>query len=260
MNGSRRSLLLAVLIGWSGAAYAQGTEQPAAAGEDEDPTKTVVFNLRYQHSELLNGGAADLLLLRRDVAIVGGNRPPGHKVALLRFDLPVGTVEAGGQRQSGLGDLYAQAIHVHPFSRRFSLGAGTGAFLPTASHELLGAGKWQIAPLAVPIWFLTRPRGMFFCKVQDQFSVAGDDDRPDIHHLLVTPTLLWRLRPLIWLLFDSEAQIDWRRDRTSYKSGVLFGTSFGHGRGGWIKLEVPWGENRLGDWTVKASFALRDRR
>ncbi len=253
-------LLVAAALVLSGAAGAEETEDSAEGGDDEDPTKTVVLNLRYEHRELLEGGSRDLVLLRRDAAIRGGaHRPLGHRFALLRFDLPVGWVEARGQSASGLGDLYAQALHVHPFSRKFALASGSGVLLPTAGDDLLGAGKWQVAPLVVPIWNLTRPRGMFFCKVQDYFSVAGKDHRPDIHALAVTPTMLWRFHPSKWLLADSEAVVDWRGDRTAYRSGLLFGTALGPRRGAWIKLEVPWGEHRIGDWTAKTSFTWRGR-
>lgn len=253
-------LLLAALAGWSGAARAQESKPAVAETQDQDPTKTVAFNLRYEHRELPRDASADLIFFRRDAATAGGKlRGPGHKVAIFRFDLPMGWVEAGGQRQSGLSDLYAQAMHVHPIRQRFSLGAGSGVFLPTATENLLGTGKWQVAPLVLPLWTLTQPRGLFFCKVQENFSVAGDEDRRDVNVLAVTPTLIWQRRPKLWLLADSEAAVDWERDTTSYKSGLLVWTTLGGGRGVWFKVEVPWGEHRLGDWTLKASIAWRGR-
>ena len=78
--------------------------------------------------------------------------------------------------------------------RRLAVGSGLAFQFPTATDDLLGSGKWQVAPTVIPVWMLRRPQGLFFTKVQNYVSVAGDDDRRDINYLTVAPTWI-RLLP-----------------------------------------------------------------
>ena len=235
----------------------EGSASEPGAADDVDPTKLVFFNLRLQHEELGDGNAIDLVLLRRDAAI--RRRRSGAKFALLRFDVPVGRAHLGGENIDGLGDIYAQAINVRPINPRFSLATGLAFQLPTATEDLLGSGKWQVAPTVVPIWRL--PQGaMFFTRLQDFVSFAGDDDRRDVHYLLVNPVYVRLLRSRRFFLIDTEGIADWERGGTIFwKSGLLVGTALRHRRAVWVKLEVPWGEHRRGEWSLRASIAFRGR-
>jgi hypothetical protein len=52
--------------------------------------------------------------------------------------------------------------------------------------------------------------------------------------------------------------VDWQRDdELSLRSGLQFFRVLGGQRGAWIKVEVPWGEHRRGEWTVRTSIAWR---
>jgi hypothetical protein len=262
-------LLLATLLMAPGtrllAQTAQGAPGQAPEDEgaqDEDPSRTVLFNVRLEHRELLDGASQEIMTLRRDVAIPPAlNERSGHKIVLLRFDLPLVRVERNDTTDSGLGDLYAQVLHVHPFNSRFALAAGTGLFLPTASEDSLGTGKWQLAPAVVPVWQLPKIRGLAYVKFQDYFSVAGDKSRSDLNTLAITPTLIRRLGRKGFMLVDSESRTDWRQNgRTSRMSGLLLGHVINRHWGFWAKVEVPWGENRTGDWTLRTSLVRRQVR
>jgi hypothetical protein len=246
------------------AAEPQPSAGPAAeadAGDDLDPTKLVVFNVRLQHDELDDGNAIDLVLLRRDIAIP---RPkswrPGAKLALLRFDLPAGQARLGGQSVDGLGDLYAQALNVRAISPRLNLASGVAFQLPTATEDVLGTGKWVVAPTLIPVWRLPG-QGMFFTKFQNYSSFAGDDDRRDVNFLTVNPTYIRFFPNRKFVLVDTEGITDWKRGGAiSWKSGLLVGTALRHRRALWVKLEVPWGEHRRAGWTLKTSIAFRGPR
>ncbi len=247
------------------AAPTAGATTPTPAGEtaqDEDPTRTVLFNARLEYRDLLDGASAQILTLRRDVAIPAARTVrPHHKYALLRFDLPLARVDRGGVTESGLGDFYFQALHVHPFRPGFALAYGSGLLLPTASEDSLGTGKWVLAPAVVPVWFLPKIRGLAYVKVQDFFSVAGDETRPDLHVLAITPALQRRLGQRGFMTVDSESRTNWREDgQTSFMSGVLLGRVLSPRWGFWAKVEVPWGEHRAGDWTLRTSLVRRDVR
>jgi hypothetical protein len=244
---------------------AQDSESPAAGTqvaeeesvEDEDPRSIVLFNMRLQHVELGDSNSIDLVLFRSDLAVKQPRRP-GVDLATLRFDLPVGTAHLQGEEVTGLGDLYFQAINFRNLSRRFSLGSGLAFQLPTATEDQLGAGKWQVAPTLFPLRKLPARRALFFTRIQDFVSVAGDDDRRDVHYLTITPTLIKLLDRKRAVLLDTEAVVDWERDgELSWKSGFLVATRIGQRRAAWVKVEVPWGEHRRGEWTVRASLAWR---
>jgi hypothetical protein len=258
--------MLALLASLAGSATAQpsaGVSQPSepaaegAGAEDEDPRSIVFFNVRFQHIELGDGNSADLVLFRRDAAIKRPRRPE-IQFATLRFDLPVGQTRIQGEDAAGLGDLYFQALNFRELSKRFSLGSGLAFQLPTATDDLLGSGKWQVAPSLFPLRVLPAKRALFFTRIQDFVSVAGDDDRRDLHYLAIAPTFVKLLGSRRAVLLDTEAFVDWERDgELSWRSGLLVGTKLGGRRAGWIKVEVPWGEHRRGDWTVRASIAWR---
>jgi hypothetical protein len=238
-------------------APAMDTRAEDEAAADEDPRSIVFFNLRLQHIELGNGNSIDLALLRHDAAIRRPGRP-NVRFATLRWDLPVGQTRFNGEEAAGLGDLYFQALNFRDLARGFSLGSGLAFQLPTATDDLLGAGKWQVAPSLFPLVTMRARRALFFTRMQDFISVAGDDDRRDIHYLTVAPTFFKLIGARRAVLFDTEAIADWERNgELSWKSGILFATRLSGRRAVWVKAEVPWGEHRRGEWTVRASIAWR---
>jgi hypothetical protein len=229
--------------------------------DDLDPTRLVFFNLRLIHAELGDDARSDILLLRRDLALRRPKRwGPGDRVALLRFDLPAGRVRLGGEEREGLGDLYAQALRVHRFSDSFVLNYGPAFHLPTATDDALGTGKWQATPTLVPTWQLPKLRGLAYVRIQDSFSFAGDEERADIHHLIVNGSFAKMLTRRTFFLLETEAVVDWEDEgRINWKSGLTWGGLVRRGRVGWLKLVVPWGEQRRGEWLLTASIVLRRR-
>src|SRR4029078_2943341 len=98
--------------------------------------------------------------------------------------------------------------------------------------------------------------GLFFTKVQDYVSVAGDDDRRDINYLTVTPTWIKILDRRLAILIDTEMISDWERDgELRWKSGFLYATRLRGRRALWVKVEAPWGEHRAGEWPRRVGAA-----
>ena len=230
--------------------------QAAEPGQDTDPTKPVLFSLRDEYYNLQGGNWINAFIFRKDEIFLKESKFPGQARGLLvRMELPVTTSHLGGDTNIGLGDGYLQALLIPRLGGPFLLGIGTGLVLPTATDRSLGTGKWTIAPLVAPVWFLPN-QGYALVKVQEFESFAGPSSRPDISYLLITPTVLWRVSPRNWVLVDSESRTSWTQDVTSYRSGILFGRMFSSRAGVSLKAEVPWGNHRLGDWTLKAVFYL----
>jgi hypothetical protein len=245
----------------SGATVARGqtAQAPAAAVDadeldtDSDPTRPVFFSIRPEFYNPSAGVTQEALIFRLDRASLGGQRwLPGRRGVLLRFEVPlVETHAAGLPLQAGLGDAYAQILAVPYLTRSSAFLVGTGVLAPSASDNLLGAGKWVLAPVAAPVWFFAR-RGMFFVKFQNFASFAGESGRPDVNYLLITPTFIHAVLGRWWVLADSEAKTNWLMDsQTSVKSGLQVGRRLNSGLAFWVKPEFYWGARRDGTWNLK---------
>ena len=232
-----------------------GAGEMGSVAADTDPTKPVIFSFRNEFYDLKNGLWRNDTIFRADRAVFEKTRFPGRARGLLmRADLPVVTFYTGDVTQAGLGDLYGQVLYAPRISGPLFLAAGTGLRAPTATDESLGFGKWIVSPAVVPVYFFPH-RGLCYVKIQEWISFAGSPGRPDLNYLTVTPTFLWRLTKRWYMLADGESLTDWERDgRTSLKGGFLLGLMISRRTGVSLKAEIPFGENRLGDWTVKSVF------
>jgi hypothetical protein len=188
--------------------------------------------------------------LRTDVVQLGGLR---NFVA--RFDIPFVAADSGRRKEEGLGDLYGQFLLTPYRKDNFYLAVGSGLTLPTASHDMLGGGKWQVVPTVAPIWRFQDPKALFVVKIQDFISFAGQDDRANIHYMTVTPVLAMPIAEQWWVAVDTEAKVNWEKDNTwSFKSGLIILRMWSKSFGISLKPEIPWGANREGDWNLKTSF------
>jgi hypothetical protein len=145
-----------------------------AQGAEDDPTKPIGFSIRNEYRNLRNGAWANGVIFRFDQVVLRKlQNPGGLKGIILRFDVPLNTVHIGTATQTGLGDIYAQAIYVPRASRGFSFAFGSGFVLPTATNTLLGTGKLVLSTTAVPSWNFPKSRRRLLIRVQNVFSVAG---------------------------------------------------------------------------------------
>jgi hypothetical protein len=217
---------------------------------DVDPTKPIIFNVRDEFYKLNGDDWRNVLILRTDIIKLGGLRN-----LLLRFDVPFVSSDLGQGTDHGLGDIYGQALLIPYGSEKFFFMVGSGLTAPSATENSLGTGKWQVAPLAIPVWKFKDPKALIFIKTQDYISFAGQSDRADVHYMTVQPFAAVKLSDKWWAGADSEVKVNWERDnQKSYKSGVILLRMWTKSFGTWVKPEIPWGPNREGDWNLKASF------
>ncbi|WP_313534276.1 hypothetical protein [Haematobacter sp.] len=116
---------------------------------------------------------------------------------LFRFTLPIATApNFTSGHKTGLGDL--TIMNIVPFaSGKVDYGVGALLVLPTASDDLLGAGKWQAGLAGLVI--APETWGILGGLVTWQTSFAGDGDREDVHLLTVQPIANYNL-PNGWYL------------------------------------------------------------
>jgi len=102
----------------------------------------------------------------------------------------------GGASTFGIGDLNPQFFFSPSTPARTTLGdltwgVGPAFLLPTASHDPMGTGKWSAAPAAV-VFFLRTPF-TYGALIQNYFSFAGEDGRPDVNQFVMQPFLNYNL-------------------------------------------------------------------
>ena len=159
-------------------------------GQDTDPTKPVMFSLREEFTSLGENGFVNTVILRADRLVLEELGVPGPvRGVLTRLDLPIVTFSNSSTTETGLGDIYMQALVAPRIQGNFAMAAGTGLQMPTATSNLLGQGKWIASPTIVPIWFIPR-EGYAYIKVQDWFSFAGQSNRSAVHYLTVTGLII----------------------------------------------------------------------
>ncbi len=230
--------------------------QSSTEGADTNPTSTVVWSLREEYSNLRGQPWNNVLLFRSDrIFWKDRHRIIGKRGILTRVDIPVVVAVRPDETRAGLGDIFGQVLLVPHLTKDFAFAAGSGISFPTATNPRLGSGKLVIAPVAVPVWFIPK-RGFVLVKVQDYISVAGANDRPDLHFFTVTPTLVWRLQGKpYWFQLDAESRTDWKAQRhTGYKVGFLLGRMTRKRYGAWIKTEVGLGPYREATLAIKTSI------
>jgi hypothetical protein len=207
--------------------------RPESYSPNRDVTQTALI-FRYDHAQLAQG---------RWLA--------GKRSMILRFEMPLSTTAVSGvATKAGLGDAYAQLLTSPHSSRTFGFVVGSGLRIPTATDDLLGTGKWTIAPAAASAWFFSN-KAIVIVKFQNFSSFAGDAERPDYNFFLFTPTYIHALSPRWWLL-DGETKTDWERtNTTSVRGGVQVGRACGSGFSVWVKPEATWNPDQDNQWNLK---------
>ena len=114
----------------------------------------------------------------------------------------------GSGSQSGLRDT-TEGLYFSP-SRTFNgftLGAGPIFLLPTATDELLGAGKWGAGPTGVVVW----QGGGWTVGILawHNWSFAGDADRADVDETFLQPVLAYTTSRAWTFTLQGEDTYNW---------------------------------------------------
>jgi len=161
---------------------AAGADEAALAKAAQNPVGNLI-SLPFQNNLNLDVGPAD-----RNQNIL--NIQPVWPVSLsknwnliTRTILPVISQPAPGtDRTDGIGDLNFTGFISPKVPGKVIWGVGPALVFPTASDDVLGAGKFSLGPSVV---VLTMPgQWVVGGLVSNVWSVAGDDERADVNFLL----------------------------------------------------------------------------
>ncbi len=120
----------------------------------------------------------------------------GENYLFLRTSIPFVYSPTLNQIQGeeyGLGDIRMQTFFgKEEQNRRLTWGIGPTFLFPTASERSLGFGKWGIGPSVAALWAGERLTAGGI--LENYWSFAGDENRPDVSQLTLQPLFTYVLR------------------------------------------------------------------
>jgi len=165
--------------------------------------------------------------------------------------------ESGGQ--TGLGDMVISSFisPKEPTSGGLIWGVGPVILAPTATDDLLGTGKFGLGPTAVAL----KQIGKFTtgALVNHIWSVAGDDDRPDVNTTFFQPFLAKNFAGGYALALNTEISQSWDYNATSGyvhligSKVISLGSQLAQVA---IGPRIPYGGASSGTWGFRAQFVL----
>jgi hypothetical protein len=174
---------------------------------------------------------------------------------MLRYEMPLGVAKTAGGQVSGLGDVGLGLIAAVASNDRALFALLGGAVLDTATKSQLGAGKQQVLAGAAAA-YKPYPWWLAYGLAQEQWSVAGDDTRPDINQLSARAGSVLFGRAYNWLKLDLDGTL-------AFPGGTaarLFGTvEVGSLLVGRVGLFVRTGTQLAGPHQVDYSLAAGAR-
>jgi len=116
----------------------------------------------------------------------------------------------GSGTQNGLGDI-TQSLFLSPVRPTESgvvWGVGPAFLIPTGTDDELGSEKWGVGPTGVVL----RQDGpwTYGALANHIWSVAGDEDRPEISNTFLQPFVAYTTREAWTYTLNSESNYDWK--------------------------------------------------
>jgi hypothetical protein len=179
---------------------------------------------------------------------------------VLRITVPVITSPEPDQT-TGLGDISLVDLFVAKPSSWGIWGLGFTAVAPTAAHDELGQGKWQLGPAAT-LTYYGIPNWQIGAVVQNPVSIAGDGNRPDVNVFQLQPLVNYLKGDWYFGAGDFNWSYDWKARELTLPLAFQAGRIKTIGRHQYnISLELEWTAVRPEDsvvpkWGVRLGVVL----
>ncbi|RDI11908.1 transporter [Flavobacterium sp. AG291] len=182
---------------------------------------------------------------------------------ITRMVLPIVTqynVTAPGAKENGLGDAVVSGFF-SPKESSFTWGVGPALLIPTGTDDFLTTKKFGVGPTAVA---LKQSNGWTYGALINQiWSVAGDDDRPDVNQMFLQPFVTYNWKSGAGLGTNMELTQNWESsDTTIWLNPIVSGmTSLGGQKvslaiGPRFNLAAPDGSKADWGWRAVVIFVF----
>lgn len=161
----------------------------------------------------------------------------------VNFDLPFASFESPLGDDTGIGDFNLRGRYQHR-DGRFTYIAGLEAVFPTASHDTLGSGKYQLNPVFAGVYAFSA-QTFVAVTAKHLFSVAGESDRDDVMQGQYRIILAHTTPDGWWFLADPQLLVDYHNDgRLHFAPEIEVGRMISATTGVWLRA----GGHVAGDW------------
>jgi hypothetical protein len=173
------------------------------------------IELRQSYLRLNNGITIDDATAEIDIQFL-------HRV-LLQYVTPLRVMKTPTGQIAGLGDVQLQAVALLGATPRYIGAAIVGAIVDTASQPQLGAGKQQLLLGGGAAW---KPRlwWLLYGLAQEQLSVGGDSNRPDVNQLFLRVGNVIFGKGFSWYKMDLDTTVDFRSSAGRFFGALEVGT------------------------------------
>jgi hypothetical protein len=174
----------------------------------------------------------------------------------LRLKVPVVATDALGTGDFGLGDISIKYNWLADVNAQRGLLFSAELTVDSANKNVLGRGKWIIAPAFTYAMFPAKDV-IFAPTYQHNISFTGDSDRRDVNESVIDLYLvLTAADKKSWWIVDPTIGIDWENDQKvpvtlEVEYGRNIGTLWGGALNFYVRPGVGIGQDRPYDWNVE---------
>jgi len=177
---------------------------------------------------------------------------------ITRVVLPIVTqynITAPGEKQSGLGDAVMSAFFSPSNSEKLTWGVGPAFLLPVGTNDFLTTKKFGMGPTAVA---LKQTNGWTIGGLVNQlWSVAGSEDRPDVSQMLVQPFVNYNWKSGAGIGANMEWTQNWKASTTTvwFNPTISAVTSLGKQKTQFVvgpRLNLAAPDGAKADWGWRA--------
>lgn len=231
----------------------QDAEETDKSGTD--PTKLLAsFGFRNDYRRLTDDNSYNVTTFQY-------GSPLGRPDMSMRLRVPLVATDVLGDGDVGLGDIALRYNWRAYLDKSQGLLLGAELAADTASKDVLGRGKWTIAPSITYAMFLSK-NVIFAPAFQQTVSFAGDGNRADINESAIDLYMVFRADDAkSWLVVDPTLGIDWENEQNTpftleVEYGRNIGTLFGGALNAFVRPGVGVGQDRPYDWSVEFGFTV----
>lgn len=237
------------------------TTSPVIAQDTKDSSGTnpavlsPTLSVSNEYRFLENERYFDLTNFRYTEPFANGSAAIRVTVPVEATDLPL------GDSQAGLGDVAAKFSWIPSISKSDAFILSTEIFAPTASKDILGTGKWVVAPGITWANFVS-PELIVAPAYIHSFSFAGSDRRTDVNRGDFDLYVVYRPHGQHWwITSDTTVSRDFENKTTPISWELAFGRTLMHLEGGgavngYIRPGIGIGHDRPYDFNIEVGISI----